>query len=127
MSCSLATGRAAFEAGGAVTGSGASSTAVALATAGEVWISDNEANSDVVDAAEYDEGAIAPGICAEVSTGSKDSANPGAGTSKCGFDVFGGAESGGDLGIIFDECWDGAGRASLSAFFQGVDVPQSSQ
>jgi hypothetical protein len=72
--------------GKAVTGMGAANTAVMLVTDGEYWISDSEANSEVADEAEYDDGASEPGIKESLRMGSKDSSN--AGESGTAIDVF---------------------------------------
>src|SRR5580704_1702581 len=127
-SWSFATWCAAFVAGGAVTGSGACSTAVALGTTVELWISDNEANSDVADEAEYDDGPIEPEVRDSSSTGSKDSADACVSKGgKVGLDVFGAGEYGGEFKFGLAGRASGPGRTSPTAFFQGVDVPHSSQ
>ena len=60
----LAAEGASFVEGGAVTDActGTGSTAVALVVAGEIWISDSDANSEVAEEAEYDDRAPEPGI-----------------------------------------------------------------
>jgi len=72
-------------AGGAVTGAGTGSTAVAVAVAGEIWISDREANSETAEEAEYDD-AVEAGAPEAGSTISKDSSN--VGETETAFDVF---------------------------------------
>jgi len=111
-----------------VAGTGGGSTAVALAVAGEIWVSESEANSEMADTVEYeDDGAEAAGIRDAASVGSKDSINEGADATDGGLDVFGPAVSGGEFEFGLAGHAGEAGRASTSAFFQGVDVPHSAQ
>jgi hypothetical protein len=86
----LSRGGVSRPAGGAVIGSGACRTALALATAGEVSTSAIKANSEVTDAAEDQAGAAVAGAAptsggAAASAGSRVRAKEGSGNAKSGF------------------------------------------
>lgn len=127
-SLGLAVGRSAFVEGGAVTGASAGSTAMALVVAGEISISDKEANSATADEAEYDDDGIVDAGPPDVgSTISKESAGECICASMDGFEASGVNGSEGKFDGCLVEAIAGTGRGSPVAFFQGVDVPHSSQ
>jgi hypothetical protein len=151
----LRRGRTRCVPGRAIGGSGAGSTAVAVATADEAGISadcesDRDANSEMVDVPEYEDTGAAEAVAGEApSPGSKDSPNEPAGELRAVLDVRDAGEGGGAVKFVLaglavgdgtalrlnsgdapEGLGGGAsatGRTLPSAFFQGVDVAHSAQ
>ena len=101
------------------TGSGAVSTAVALAVAGEIWISDSEANSEVADEAEYDDGAVERRSARCRRAQAQKTLRRRTGASTDGFDVFGADVSEGKFEIWLGRRVSRSGKSFAFGFFPG--------